>query len=88
MTVVKEFGKGGRALSSYQQRDWMRSIGKKRKYLKQSHGEGHWNARLLEYDVMDIQSLPAEYREATCKLHGISERHWYLIRARKRWKHI
>lgn len=77
-----------RKLSSYQQKPWMDKIAKNRKYFHQAKGEQHWGAKLTEKFVLLIRAATPSQRFKFCGLGGISERHWYLIRAKKRWKHL
>jgi len=78
----------GRKLSEYQQKPWMDQIAKNRKYLNPPKGEKNGNARLTEKSVLSIRECQAKGRVSACNYYGISERHWYHIRARQKWKHI
>lgn len=77
-----------RKLSYYQTKPWMDKIAKNRKYKNQAKGTFHPNSRLDEQDIFDIRSAAAGMRKWFCRFMNISERHWYMIRSKKRWVHI
>jgi hypothetical protein len=80
--------KDGRKLSTFQSKQWMKAIGKKRKYKNQAKGEASGNAKIKETDVRWIRSLSASSRRLVCTKLGICERQWYSIRAKEQWRHI
>lgn len=69
-------GKDGRKLSSFQSKDWMHRIAKKRKYRDQSKGEKHWMARLTPTNILVIRVADSDSRLSWCFYFGISERHF------------
>lgn len=89
--VTMKLGKDGRKLSSYQQKEWMESIGKKRKYKNQARGESSGVSKLLSSDINTIRRFKSLSRNEVyilARIFDISPRHVYSIRARKCWKHI
>lgn len=77
-----------RKLSDYQRKPWMDRISKLRKYKNQAKGEDHGKAKINEVTVNWIRKASLSDRLMTCRLFSISERHWYHIRAGKRWSHL
>lgn len=79
-----------RKLSVFQSKAWMKFIAMKRQYKNQSKGESHYNARLKQADINRIRKSRKErkFRMKLCRYFRISERHWYMIRSKERWKHL
>jgi len=77
-----------RKFSRYQSKAWMKVIAKRRKYKNQARGEQNGNAKISKDSVLHIRRLDPAWRKWACKLYEISERHWYSIRARQKWRHI
>jgi len=72
----------------YGTKAWMRRISKNRKYLNQAKGEQSGRAKIKEQDILWMRGCTAGMRSYCIRKYGISERHWYHIRAKQRWKHI
>lgn len=73
---------------NYQSKAWMKRISKFRKYKNQAKGEASGKARLNTRAVIQIMNAIAAARNFWCFEYSISERHWYHIRAGKRWSHL
>lgn len=81
-------GRDRRELSYYQSKDWMDKIKCIKKKFPDRKGEKSTHSRLNNALVFWIRSCTASSREIICAATQISERHWYDIRAKRRWKHI